>query len=216
MKRLLSVCSIAALATAMLAQTPSPTEPSSPSPATTASVTLAPSVTPSPRSDLAEKIQQRIEQKFGGGHGIVIDTNDMDRREHEDIPREVVPLVAISMLAVFGAPVLIVALAGMFVFSATRQRHRTIRMMVEKGQPVPPELLMPPTRAIRQRSDMRRGVILLMIGIGVILFFGTVAHWESGVWTLGLIPLLIGAGYLLVWKLEGGTKGRAENPPPLP
>jgi Domain of unknown function (DUF6249) len=214
MKRLLSVCSIAALATAVFAQTPSPTEPSSPTP--TASVTAAPGVTASPTSDLAEKIQQRIEQKFGGHHGIIIDTDDLDRGKHGDIPEQVFPIVAICMLAVFGAPVVIVALAGMFVFSATRQRHRTIRMMVEKGQPVPPELLMPPTRALRQRSDMRRGVILLMIGIGVTAFSGTVTGWDSGVWTLGLIPLLIGAGYLLVWKLEGGSKGGTDNPPLLP
>jgi len=215
MKKLLSVSiTTAALATVAFAQSPSATEASSP--AISASVPASPSVTASPASDLADKIQHRIEKKFEGGHGAIIDTGELDRHDHGDIPREVVPIVAISLLAVFGAPVVIVALAGMFVFSASRQRHRTIRMMVEKGQSVPPELLMPPTRSMRRGSDMRRGVILSMIGIGVVVFFGTVAHWETGVWTLGLIPLLIGAGYLLVWKLEGGDKGRTDNPPPLP
>jgi len=83
-------------------------------------------------------------------------------------------------------------------------------MMVEKGQPVPAELLAPHTRAVRQRSDVRRGVIWTMIGLGAMIFFGAVNDWEGGVWSIGLIPFLIGLGYLLVWKLEG----KKDVPPP--
>ena len=123
----------------------------------------------------------------------------------------VVPIVAITLLTVFGAPVLIVGLILYFSFSRSRALHRTVRMMVEKGQPVPAALLNPPP-ALRQRSDLRRGVVLTMIGLGLMVFFGAVNDWEGGAWTLGLIPFLIGAGYLLVWKLD--TK--KDNPPPLP
>jgi uncharacterized membrane protein len=91
--------------------------------------------------------------------------------------------------------------------------HRTIRMMVEKGQPVPPALLAPPAPAVRQRSDMRRGVVLVMVGIGLMLFFAAVNDWEGGAWAIGVIPFVVGLGYLLVWKLEGGKK---EIPPPPP
>ena len=84
-------------------------------------------------------------------------------------------------------------------------------MMVEKGQPVPEALLNPPP-AQKQRSDLRRGIVLTMIGIGVMAFIGAASEWEGGGWTLGLIPFLIGVGYLLVWKLD--TK--KDNPPPLP
>ena len=80
-------------------------------------------------------------------------------------------------------------------------------MMVEKGQPVPEALLNPPP-VVRQRSDLRRGVTLLMIGAGLIVFFGAVNDWEGGVWSLGIIPFLIGLGYLLVWRLDV-RKGRA-------
>jgi hypothetical protein len=123
----------------------------------------------------------------------------------------VVPIVAITLLTVFGAPVLIVGLILYFSFSRSRALHRTVRMMVEKGQPVPAALLNPPP-ALRQRSDLRRGVVLTMVGLGLMVFFGAVNDWEGGAWTLGLIPFLIGAGYLLVWKLD--TK--KDNPPPLP
>jgi len=86
--------------------------------------------------------------------------------------------------------------------------------MVEKGQPIPAELLAPAARAVRRRSDVRRGVIWAMVGLGVMIFFGSVNDWEGGAWSLGLIPFLIGLGYLLVWKLEG--KNNVPPPPPAP
>ena len=119
-------------------------------------------------------------------------------------------------MTVFGAPVLIVAVILYFGFSRNRMMHRTIRMMVEKGQPVPPALLAPPPPAQRQRSDMRRGVVLMMVGLALVVFLGAVNDWEGGTWSIGIIPFLIGFGYLLVWKLEGGRKPGTDNPPPLP
>jgi uncharacterized membrane protein len=98
-----------------------------------------------------------------------------------------------------------------FGFSKNRMMHRTVRMMVEKGQPVPEALLNPPP-AQRQRSDMRRGVVLVMVGVGLMIFLAAVNDWEGGAWSIGLIPFLIGAGYLLVWKLEG----KKDSAPRLP
>ena len=123
----------------------------------------------------------------------------------------VIPIVGIVFLTIFGAPVLIVALILYFSFSRQRALHRTVRMMVEKGQPVPEALLNPPP-AQRQRSDVRRGVVLTMIGIGLTVFLGAASEWDGGAWTLGLIPFLIGLGYLLVWKLDA----KKDNPPPVP
>jgi len=103
-----------------------------------------------------------------------------------------------------------------FGFSKSRMQHRTLRMLAEKGQPIPPTLLAPPAPAVRQRSDMRRGVVLTMVGFGLMIFFGAVNDWEGGVWSIGLIPFLIGVGYLMVWKLEGGKKNEIPPPPPTP
>ncbi len=131
----------------------------------------------------------------------MIEGADHEKR-NEDIPAMAIPIVAIVFLTVFGAPVLIVITIGIFALVVSRMRQRTIRMMVEKGQPVPAELLAPATRAVRRRSDVRRGVIWAMIGLGAMIFFGAVNDWEGGIWSLGLIPFLIGLGYLIVWKLE--------------
>jgi hypothetical protein len=204
------ICSLA-LAAGLFAQAPTASPILSPPAAATATPTA--SLSP---SDLAGKIHQKLEKKFRGKHGVIIggdhDEGDVDfGKSHEDIPAMVIPLVGIVFLTIFGAPVLIVGLILYFSFSKSRALHRTVQMMVEKGQPVP-EALLNPRPAQRQRSDLRRGVVLTMIGIGVMAFLGAASEWEGGAWTLGLIPFLIGVGYLLVWKLD--TK--KDNPPPLP
>jgi Domain of unknown function (DUF6249) len=194
---------------------PSPVSASA-SPAVTSSTATA-SPAASPESALEQSIKKKHKKHFN----FTIGDQDSDREAKEsrsgdnDIPAMVVPLVGVIFLTVFGAPVLIVAVIMYFGFSKNRMMHRTVRMMVEKGQPVPPALLAPPAPAQVQRSDIRRGVILLMVGLGIMLFLGAETQWEEGVWTFGLIPFLIGAGYLLVWKLEG-RKPKTDNPPPLP
>ena len=208
----LCICSVVLAVTAMAQPAPPPPPP--PGPAASASAT----VSVSPAQDLADKIHQRIEKKLKGHHGIVIDgdkNEDVDLKTVGDLgERLAIPIVGIVFMSIFGAPVLIVAVILYFGFSKSRMQHRTIRMLAEKGQPIPPALLAPPAPAIRQRSDMRRGVVLTMVGIGAIIFLGAVNDWEGGAWSLGLIPLLIGAGYLIVWKLEG--KKDISAPPPVP
>jgi hypothetical protein len=204
----LSVCSIA-LALTALAQPPppAPTAPST-SPTATASASGSPAT-------LADKIHQKIDKKLKGHHGIVVDGDDadLDKIKSDDIPEFVIPIVAITMLTIFGAPVLIVAFIMYFGFSKSRMQHRTIRMLAEKGQPIPAELLAPPTPQVRQRSDMRRGIVLVMVGIALMICFGAWNDWEGGAWAIGVIPFVIGLGYLLVWKLEGAKKNEI---PPLP
>jgi len=208
----LCICSVVLAVTAMAQPAPPPPPP--PGPAASASAT----VSVSPAQDLADKIHQRIEKKLKGHHGIVIDgdkNEDVDLKNVGDLgERLAIPIVGIVFMSIFGAPVLIVAVILYFGFSKSRMQHRTIRMLAEKGQPIPPALLAPPAPAIRQRSDMRRGVVLTMVGIGAIIFLGAVNDWEGGAWSLGLIPFLIGAGYLIVWKLEG--KKDISSPPPAP
>lgn len=203
---LVSIFSLA-LAISSFAQAPT-ASPLTSTPAATTAI--------SPTSTPQSKIEQSVRKKQKKHFGFTIDDHDrdLDRLDHEksgDIPEFVLPIVAITLLTVFGAPVLIVGLILYFSFSRSRALHRTVRMMVEKGQPVPESLLNPPP-AQRQRSDVRRGVVLAMIGIGVMAFLGAASDWEGGAWTLGLIPFLIGVGYLLVWKLD--TK--KDNPPPVP
>jgi hypothetical protein len=206
-------CSVA-LALGAFGQSPTMPTVASPAQSVAPGASVTPTASATASNDLSDRIQQRIEKRFRhkGLHFQVGDdeTGKKGTDSNDDIPALAVPIVAVVMLSVFGAPVLIVALIMYFGFSRNRMMHRTIRTMVEKGQPVPAALLAPPAPAQRQRSDMRRGVVLVMVGLGLMLFLGAVNEWEGGAWSLGIIPFLIGAGYLLVWKLEG----KKDIPPP--
>jgi len=82
-----------------------------------------------------------------------------------------------------------------------RNKHRTLQLMVEKGAQIPVELI---TSQKRRGSDLRRGLVLVGAGLGISLFLlMTKDARNSGAFGMGLIPALIGAGYLLAWKLEG-------------
>src|SRR5215831_778155 len=232
MKKLFLLCiCLMALTGSLFAQisteTPiaSPTAPTAATAATAAApiaapastATTAPNAPPSSvSSDLADKIHRKLEKKLHSKHGIIIDGGDKDEDADLQEMRNLVaiPIVAIVFLSIFGAPVLIVMVIGIFALIGNRMRQRTIRMMVEKGQPVPAELLAPEVRRVRRRSDVRRGVIWAMVGLGAMIFFGAVNDWKEGVWSLGLIPFLIGLGYLIVWKLE--NKNNIPPPPPAP
>jgi hypothetical protein len=235
MKILLITCiCFVALAMEALAQGPSVSPAASASPAGPAAVSSpaaaasAAATAGAGTSDLADKIHKRIDAKLKHKRGVHFTIGDEDNADkssdesassgHDEIPKDLFPLVAVVLLIVFGAPVAVVAVIMYFGFSRNRMMHRTVRMMVEKGQPVPAVLLNPPPHE-RKRSDMRRGVVLMMIGIGLVVFLGAVNDWENGSWSIGIIPLLIGVGYLLVWKLEGrgaGAEAKADNPPPVP
>ena len=186
--------------------------------ATSASTpTAAPNATSgSASSDLADRIHRKLEKNLGRKHGITIDAGDKDEDADLNDMRNLIaiPIVAIVFMSIFGAPVLIVMVIGMFALIGNRMRQRTIRMMVEKGQPVPAELLAPEVRRVRRRSDVRRGVVWTMVGLGLMIWLAAVNDWEGGAWSFGLIPFLIGLGYLIVWKLE--NKKDIPPPPPAP
>lgn len=156
-------------------------------------------------------IEDRIERKI--------------ERGMEDGALMAIPIVGIIFATLFGAPVAIVGVIMFFSYIKARSLHKTVRMMVEKGQPVPEALFAAPHTPAKQRSDMRRGVILVMVGIGVMILFGALDDWDGGAWALGIIPFLIGAGYLAVWVLEGNkltfnrtadNHAGTDTPPPLP
>jgi hypothetical protein len=84
------------------------------------------------------------------------------------------------------------------IYRVYRQRSETLRLMVEKGVQIPPELISP---APRPHQDFRRGLVLSMFGIGLGICLGTIAE-HHGMWTLGLIPLLVGLGYIVASRVK--------------
>lgn len=61
---------------------------------------------------------------------------------------------------------------------------------------------MPPADLADPASDLRRGVALTGIGQGLCLVFTVVpVDGASGLWSIGLVPLLMGVGHLLAWRI---------------
>jgi hypothetical protein len=124
----------------------------------------------------------------------------LERERQRSRDAEFDPAPAIITVFLFGS-LLTGFLAWLFAsFRKERQRHETVRLMVEKGVEVPSGLLAP---APKRPSDLRRGLILSTTGLGLTIFLAAIpgAH---GVWGAGVTLLLIGVGHLLVWRVQGG------------
>jgi hypothetical protein len=226
MKTTLLTC-LCSFALALTAFGQSPTPPPSPSASGTAvasasaGANLSPSVAASATPDDEDTIESAVARKLKRRFGVTINnpSNVTVSRHHRDSgdfdvddgALMAIPIVGIVFTTLFGAPVMVVAAIMFFSYLKSRSLHRTVRTMVEKGQEVPAALFAPPP-TVRARSDMRRGVVLMMVGFGLMIFFGAVNDWDGGAWAIGIIPFLIGLGYLLVWKLEGPK----DKVPPLP
>jgi hypothetical protein len=120
-------------------------------------------------------------------------------------------LPIISVLMVFGMPVVIIALFVALRHRRNRMMHETLRAMIEKGVPIPPELLAGGGAALASASngagygnrDLRWGLVLIALGGGVGLMAGK----------LGLIPFFIGVALLIVW-LIGVVANKRKNTVP--
>ncbi len=108
-------------------------------------------------------------------------------------PGLLIPVCAILM------PLGIAAVALNYAFKYQERKHKTVVDLLEKGLPVPRELLRSPQRA---GSPLMRALTLVGIGVGTSAFLGAMFHLDHGLWAAGLIPLAIGVAQLIALKLE--------------
>ncbi len=118
----------------------------------------------------------------------------------------------------------VVILVPIWLRHQDRQRmHDTLRIAFEKGLPVPPELItalqsnIAPRRPSTPESDLRRGLVMIAIGLGLCglgygLWYGlmsvsdTAAYITGGCTAgFGAIPGLIGVAYLVLWATRRET-----------
>jgi uncharacterized membrane protein YccC len=112
----------------------------------------------------------------------------------EEVMALLIPMVLFVCL--LGA----VAVTLYFRAARERDRHETLRRMVDKGMEIPSALLVPPSRPA---SDLRRGLILVGAGLGLIVMMLTMGQPDARrLWAVGLIPTLMGGAYLLTWRIR--------------
>jgi len=108
-------------------------------------------------------------------------------------PELLIPLCSILM------PLGIVVAALNFAYRYQERKHKTIVDLLEKGLPVPRELLQSPRR---KSSPLMGPLTLVGVGIGTCAFLGAMFQFDHGLWASGLIPLAIGVAQLIALKLD--------------
>lgn len=115
------------------------------------------------------------------------------------------PIEIFIPLVLTGMPVLIVLVTLNYRRQQTEARYRTLLQLADKGMPLPSDLLSEPRVT---GSDRRRALVLIGCGIGLMAMFRALPfQFGNGMgfanlWSLGLLPLMIGLGYLANWWLN--------------
>lgn len=116
-------------------------------------------------------------------------------------------LVPISLFAM----VTLMVIVPRYFRSLERQRMAdTVRLAIEKGQPLPPEVIgaLTTTDDRPPRSpagDLRRGLILVGVGLGMAVAGLTglgEGHINTGLAGAGAIPGFIGLAYIVMYFIE--------------
>jgi hypothetical protein len=112
-------------------------------------------------------------------------------------------LVPIVLFIVIGA----ICIAPVWLKSRERvEMQSTLRAAIDKGQPVPPEVIEALTRNVKvaptSLSDVRAGVIWLAVGIGLAGFSYFVDFGDNDLHSPGVgiacIPAVIGLAYIVL------------------
>ena len=117
----------------------------------------------------------------------------------------VIPLVVMT------APVLIVLILLRYRYQQTQARYRTLLQLADKGVDLPSQLLVEPNVVY---SERRRALVLIGGGLGLMaMFLALPGQLDNGLslhslWGLGLLPLMIGLGYLASWWLNWREQAR--------
>jgi hypothetical protein len=165
---------------------------------------------------MQQAIEQAIEQTISSN--LRFDTDDEFDRFVQKMPW-VIGLIFLVVGSIFLTPVVLLVGIIWYKLRKTRLQNEAMLALAEKG-------IVPPAQAaealatgapvasvapqvyqqavaLRKRvvwSDLRKGVILSAIGLGLSFYFITASGEPS--W-IGLILLFVGVGYVALWWLEG-------------
>lgn len=115
------------------------------------------------------------------------------------------------LIPILGLMIPIIAIVGGIRMKMQREAllHDTLRQLAERGQPIPAELLSgrlgdARSREWTTRSLRRFAVFNLAGGLGLMLMFWQM--WPEGwLWSIGLVPALVGVSMLGLSRLEEKT-----------
>jgi len=198
-------------------QTPPPASPPPPLPAAAAADSTA-----APADDSAAADERDDPFPFGRHRGR-IQIDDFDSfKQAMDVAPWIVGVVFLVLGSIFLTPIILLVGIIWYKLRKTRLQNDAVLKLAERGvmpsaqavdavmagtppaQAVPPAIAaaVPQAVATRRRavwSDLRKGVLLVAVGLALVLYSITDAGEAN--W-LGLVLLFVGAGYVALWWLE--------------
>lgn len=120
----------------------------------------------------------------------------------------IVALVAICLT--LGLPVIILIVALVSAQRKRRQMMTLINSYIEADRPVPEHVLSEFSGSPTGKKQLKSGINMFVIGVGIALFFGII----SGDWSvsaLGFIPMAIGAARLFNWYIDDKDESPTKN-----
>jgi hypothetical protein len=198
-------------------QTPPPASPPPPLPAAAAADSTAASADDSATAD------ERDDPFPFGRHRGRIQIDDFDSfKQAMDVAPWIVGVVFLVLGSIFLTPIILLVGIIWYKLRKTRLQNEAVLKLAERGvmpsaqavdavmagtppaQAVPPAIAaaVPQAVATRRRavwSDLRKGVLLVAVGLALVLYSITDAGEAN--W-LGLVLLFVGAGYIALWWLE--------------
>jgi hypothetical protein len=118
-----------------------------------------------------------------------------------------------GVIALFVPIVLFSSIAAVFCVNfyfkhrSKRDFQDTVRAAIQRGQELSPELLdrLGPSAAPVKKTDLRRGILEITIGIGIILCGWVIADDADSArnfFAVGAFPVLLGLAHLALWRFS--------------
>ena len=99
-------------------------------------------------------------------------------------------------------PIIVISMVVYFINRNRRQRYKLAQMAMEKGQPIPDELLKE-KQASWDRSDYQTGLRQMFTGVGLAIFLGIVAGKVG--FGIGALVFFIGLGKWFIARQSGNV-----------
>lgn len=112
-------------------------------------------------------------------------------------------------IAFFAAIAFVLALFYFFKYLGRKEMQRTVRVALERGQDLSPELLDRLGEPQKSPSgDLRRGLIGVALAVGIVVFAVLLGEADAlrPLTAVSALPLAIGVAYLLLWRINPGRQ----------
>lgn len=116
--------------------------------------------------------------------------------------------ISVWIFLTFSFVLLVFFMPFYFNHKKIKGRQLIINNLIEKGKDIPMELIAPSSKS--GHTDLHRGIILIALGVSIAVVLLSVKV-PNNYWTIGLIPFLIGAGYLISFKFDNPKKKNSET-----